>query len=114
MTVGEGFDVAHARRHEGLGLISMEERARLINGRLTIPFRAEPWDDGRGLCATQRRGLGREPDTAASCQRPTRLSQTSVAMSAIGNRLTPIRGERVLTTGGALPIEDRTFSPRSP
>jgi signal transduction histidine kinase len=33
---GAGFDVADARRHEGLGLISMEERARLINGRLTI------------------------------------------------------------------------------
>jgi signal transduction histidine kinase len=33
---GAGFDVADARRHDGLGLISMEERARLINGRLTI------------------------------------------------------------------------------
>jgi signal transduction histidine kinase len=33
---GAGFDVADAGRHDGLGLISMEERARLINGRLSI------------------------------------------------------------------------------
>jgi signal transduction histidine kinase len=33
---GTGFDVADAAHRDGLGLVSMEERARLINGRLTI------------------------------------------------------------------------------
>jgi signal transduction histidine kinase len=33
---GSGFDVADMRRHHGLGLISMEERARAIDGRFSI------------------------------------------------------------------------------
>ena len=33
---GDGFDVAEARKNVGLGLISMEERARLVNGKLDI------------------------------------------------------------------------------
>jgi two-component system sensor histidine kinase UhpB len=33
---GRGFDPASARRGDGLGLISLDERARLIGGRLTI------------------------------------------------------------------------------
>ena len=34
--VGDGFDLQEARKKGGLGLISMEERARLVDGRLTI------------------------------------------------------------------------------
>jgi len=33
---GEGFDVARARREGGLGLVSIEERARLVKGRVVI------------------------------------------------------------------------------
>jgi signal transduction histidine kinase len=33
---GRGFDLAVARRRAGLGLISLEERARLVGGQLTI------------------------------------------------------------------------------
>jgi signal transduction histidine kinase len=34
--VGDGFDLQEARRKGGLGLVSMEERARLVNGKLSI------------------------------------------------------------------------------
>jgi signal transduction histidine kinase len=37
---GEGFDLESARHNGGLGLISIEERARLVDGRVTI--RSEP------------------------------------------------------------------------
>ena len=40
---GAGFDVAGARMRRGLGLLSMEERIRLVNGQLAIE--SEP---GRG------------------------------------------------------------------
>jgi len=40
---GQGFDPARARRDGGLGLLSMEERARLVHGQFSI--RSEP---GRG------------------------------------------------------------------
>jgi signal transduction histidine kinase len=33
---GKGFDVAHARQVGGLGLLSIEERARLVGGELTV------------------------------------------------------------------------------
>jgi signal transduction histidine kinase len=33
---GDGFDLAHARQNGGLGLVSMEERARLVHGDVTI------------------------------------------------------------------------------
>ncbi len=33
---GDGFDLEEARRKGGLGLISMEERVRLVNGKLSI------------------------------------------------------------------------------
>lgn len=33
---GRGFDMAKARRRGGLGLVSLEERARLVGGRVTI------------------------------------------------------------------------------
>ena len=33
---GAGFDLAASKGHGGLGLIGMEERARLVNGKLTI------------------------------------------------------------------------------
>lgn len=33
---GDGFDIAEARRKGGLGLISMEERTRMVNGKLDI------------------------------------------------------------------------------
>jgi two-component system, NarL family, sensor kinase len=36
---GIGFDLAHARRKGGLGLASMRERLRLIDGRLAIRTR---------------------------------------------------------------------------
>jgi len=36
---GIGFDLSHARRQGGLGLASMRERLRLIDGRLTIRTR---------------------------------------------------------------------------
>jgi signal transduction histidine kinase len=33
---GRGFDLAKARRDGGLGLLSMQERARVVGGRLTV------------------------------------------------------------------------------
>lgn len=33
---GAGFDVAAARRHDGIGLVSMEERARQVQGQVAI------------------------------------------------------------------------------
>lgn len=33
---GAGFDIKTIRDREGLGLIGMEERARLVNGKLSI------------------------------------------------------------------------------
>jgi signal transduction histidine kinase len=36
---GQGFDVAQARRKSGLGLVSMEERARIVGGSLSINSR---------------------------------------------------------------------------
>jgi len=36
---GDGFDVEEARKRGGLGLVSMEERARLVNGKLSIHSR---------------------------------------------------------------------------
>jgi signal transduction histidine kinase len=33
---GDGFDVNEAKKKGGLGLISMEERVRLVNGRFSI------------------------------------------------------------------------------
>jgi signal transduction histidine kinase len=36
---GTGFDVEAARGHGGLGLVGMEERARLVNGKLSIAAR---------------------------------------------------------------------------
>ena len=33
---GQGFDLAEARHQEGLGLISLDERVRLVGGSLTI------------------------------------------------------------------------------
>jgi signal transduction histidine kinase len=38
---GRGFDPVDARRRQGLGLISLDERARLIGARLTIDSRAQ-------------------------------------------------------------------------
>jgi len=40
---GSGFDAGAARQDGGLGLISMQERARLVNGKLSVE--AKP---GRG------------------------------------------------------------------
>ncbi|GEM_PF-1855653 len=40
MDSGDGFDVEQARKRGGLGLISMEERVRLVNGRFSI--RSQP------------------------------------------------------------------------
>jgi two-component system, NarL family, sensor kinase len=37
---GDGFDVVEARKRGGLGLISMEERVRLVNGKFSI--RSQP------------------------------------------------------------------------
>jgi signal transduction histidine kinase len=37
---GRGFDVASARFGRGLGLISMEERVKLVSGQLSIDSRA--------------------------------------------------------------------------
>jgi len=42
---GKGFDLARARREGGLGLMSMQERARLLSGQLKLD--SEP---GRGTC----------------------------------------------------------------
>jgi PAS domain S-box-containing protein len=38
--IGDGFDVNEARKRGGLGLVSMEERARLVNGKFSI--RSQP------------------------------------------------------------------------
>lgn len=52
---GRGFDVERARRKGGLGLISMEERARLVNGTLTANSRP-----GAGTTIEARVPLSRE------------------------------------------------------
>jgi signal transduction histidine kinase len=33
---GKGFDVSHARRNGGLGLINMEERVRRVQGTMAV------------------------------------------------------------------------------
>ena len=38
---GRGFDLAEARRRHGLGLISLDERVRLVGGRLTIDSQSQ-------------------------------------------------------------------------
>jgi two-component system sensor histidine kinase UhpB len=38
---GRGFDLGEARRRHGLGLISLDERVRLVGGRLTIDSRSQ-------------------------------------------------------------------------
>ncbi len=38
---GDGFDVGAARRREGLGLVSIEERARLVQGQVTVRSRPD-------------------------------------------------------------------------
>ena len=38
---GRGFDLAEARRRPGLGLISLDERVRLVGGRLTIDSQSQ-------------------------------------------------------------------------
>jgi signal transduction histidine kinase len=38
---GRGFDIAEVRRRHGLGLISLDERVRLVGGRLTIDSQSE-------------------------------------------------------------------------
>ncbi len=43
---GHGFDLAEARRRRGLGLISLDERVRLVRGSLTIDTRPQA---GTGL-----------------------------------------------------------------
>ena len=52
--VGDGFDLAEVRGKGGLGLISMEERARLVNG--TLRVRSQP---GVGTQVDLRVPLGR-------------------------------------------------------
>jgi signal transduction histidine kinase len=37
---GDGFDLLHAKEKGGLGLVSMEERVRMVDGRFSI--RSEP------------------------------------------------------------------------
>ena len=46
---GRGFDAAAGRRNDGIGLVSMEERARLVQGQVTI--RSQP---GNGTTITVR------------------------------------------------------------
>lgn len=53
--VGDGFDLEEVRGKGGLGLISMEERARLVNGTLSI--RSQP---GVGTQVELRVSLGRK------------------------------------------------------
>jgi len=36
---GKGFDVSAARRERGIGLASMDERLKLVSGRLSIGSR---------------------------------------------------------------------------
>ncbi len=38
---GDGFDVGAARQREGLGLVSIEERARLVQGQVTVRSRPD-------------------------------------------------------------------------
>src|SRR5262249_39974512 len=38
---GHGFDLAEARQGDGLGLVSMDERARLLHGRVQIDSASE-------------------------------------------------------------------------
>jgi len=36
---GAGFDMEEAMRHHGLGLVSMQERVHLLNGRFSVESR---------------------------------------------------------------------------
>ena len=59
---GSGFDVHGARETGGLGLLSIEERARLVGGQVAIRSRAQAGDDDRGSCSRRpRSGTGRVP-----------------------------------------------------
>ena len=68
---GRGFDLAVARRHDGVGLVSIEERARLVQGQATI--RSQP---GTGTTITVRvpahvadSAYGREAETQHGTRR---------------------------------------------
>ena len=58
---GPGFDLAQARACGGLGLLSMQERARFIGGTLCVNTRP-----GDGACITVRVPLPRQSPTTAS------------------------------------------------
>ena len=53
---GDGFDLDEARKKGGLGLISIEERVRLVNGKLTI--QSQP---GKGTTITAFVPLEKNP-----------------------------------------------------
>ena len=55
---GQGFDVASARSGRGLGLISMEERIKLVDGELSIDSRPH---QGTTVHARVRPRRGEEP-----------------------------------------------------
>jgi PAS domain S-box-containing protein len=57
---GAGFDVEGAMKGRGLGLVSMRERLRLVNGKLSI--QSEP---GRGTTVLARVPLGRQDHSVA-------------------------------------------------
>jgi DNA-binding NarL/FixJ family response regulator len=55
--IGDGFDIEQARGKRGLGLISMEERVRLVKGDFKI--HSQPWggNRSRGPCASAGGGV---------------------------------------------------------
>jgi len=49
---GNGFDIEAARRGQGLGLTSMQERVRLVGGTIAVESKPMGWDKNPCSCAT--------------------------------------------------------------
>jgi signal transduction histidine kinase len=62
---GQGFDLAEARRRGGVGLISVEERVRLIGGALRIESRAKRGTELRVRVPIRKEQNETTPDSAA-------------------------------------------------
>jgi len=84
---GGGFDVEQARGKGGLGLISMEERVRIVNGEFKIRSEAgwEPTSRSICLCPSWRPGSGQflHDSRTATCTLFVRYEQNRVATLSV-------------------------------